>query len=347
MKWPIYGCPILRRYVAKGAIGKGMRSSMLEAIELPSRGRQTTRLGFGCSGLMGGLSERESLRLLETAFDAGIRHFDVAPSYGHGQAERCLGKFLRGKTDSVTVATKYGILPSSQAGILGVAGIMLRPLARKLPAIRNRLAHAAAGLKTKAHFSTEEAQRSLEHSLRELGLEHIDIWLLHEATAVELDEADLLPFLQRIQQENRIGAFGCGTERNNLKALCGRHPEYCRVLQYEWSVMEERPDFPDAFSIRHRAVSGAINMIQDSFRHDSGLCRRWSDILAADLRESGVLPALLLQAALSSNPNSIVLFSSRVPAHIRANVRVLSDPASGARSRRLLELVRQHVCDSR
>ncbi|MGC1781173.1 MAG: aldo/keto reductase [Acidobacteriaceae bacterium] len=320
---------------------------MLESIKLPGTRRQTTRLGFGCSDLMGGLSERESLRLLETAFDAGIQHFDVAPSYGHGQAERCLGKFLRGKTDCVTIATKYGILPPSQAGLLNAARTVLRPFARKLPAVRNRLAHAAAGLKTKAHFSAQEAQRSLEHSLRELELERIDLWLLHEATAADLDGSDLLPFLQQTQQEGRIGAFGCGTERGNLKALWERHPEFCPALQYEWSVMEKSPDFPAAFCVRHRAVSGAIQMIQDSFRRDSSLCRRWSDALDANLSEPETLVTLLLRAALSSNPNSIVLFSSRVPGHIQANVSGVGDPASDARSQRLLELVRRHVYDSR
>jgi D-threo-aldose 1-dehydrogenase len=320
---------------------------MFETIALPGTCRWTTRLGFGCSGLMGGLSERESLHLLETAFDAGIRHFDVAPSYGHGQAERCLGKFLRGKTGSVTVATKYGIFPSRHADILGVARIILRPLARKLPVVRNRLAHAAAGLKAKARFSAHEAKISLEYSLRELGLDRVDVWLLHEVTAGDLDDSDLLPFLQRIQRDGCIGAFGCGTERGNLKALWERHPAYCGVLQYEWSVMEEEPSFPDAFCIRHRAVSGAINMIQDSFQRESCLCRRWSDALDANLAEPETLAALLLQAALSSNPNSIVLFSSRVPGHIRANVRVLGDPAWTVRSRLLLELVRQHVRGSR
>src|SRR5665213_3755850 len=105
----------------------------LPRIALADTGRETTRLGFGGAGLMGRLSERESLRLLETAYDAGIRHFDVAPSYGHGMAERCLGKFLRGKIDQVTVATKYGILSPQRAGLLDIARNVTRPVLRRLP----------------------------------------------------------------------------------------------------------------------------------------------------------------------------------------------------------------------
>lgn len=313
---------------------------MLETIELPGSACRTTRLGFGGSGLMGGLSERESLRLLETAFDAGIRHFDVAPSYGHGMAERCLGKFLHGKSDQVTVATKYGIVPPQRAGLLNAAWNVVRPVARLLSAVRTRAARAAAGLNSKAHFSAEEAGRSLDNSLRELGLERVDLWLLHEATAKDLDNSDLLAWLEQMRRQGRIGMFGLGTQRSHLDALWNRHRGYCRVLQFEGSVLDVAPDFPGAFCIHHRAVAGAAGAIRESFARDPQLCRRWSSAIDADLEDSQVLAALLLTAVLSSNPDGIVLFSSRIPAHIQANVRTADDPAWVARSQRFLELFR-------
>ena len=312
---------------------------MLERIALPGSGRATTRLGFGGSGLMGGLSERESLILLETAFDAGIRHFDVAPSYGHGQAERCLGKFLRGKTEQVTVTTKYGILPPAWVGLLGVARSVLRPALRRLPAVRKQVARAAAGLKTQARFSAEEARRSLDRSLQHLGIDRVDVWLLHEATADDLDDSDLLPFLENMRQEGRIGIYGLGTERRQVDAIWQRHHAYCPVLQFEWSVLDNKAEFSVAFVIHHRAVSGAMDAMRNFFGRDAGLCSRWSNAVDADLAEPEILSGVLLQAALASNPDGMVLFSSRAPAHIRANVRVLEDPASIARGKRFLELV--------
>ena len=315
---------------------------MLETIELPGSTRWTTRVGFGCSGLMGGISERESLRLLETAFDAGIRHFDVAPSYGHGMAERCLGKFLKNKTAEVTVTTKYGILPPRQAGLLGIARNAARPIARRIPAVRKRVAAAAASLKAKARFGAEDARLSLENSLRELGVERVDLWLMHEATADDLDSSDLLAMLERMRDQGRIGMYGMGTERGCLDALRQRHPEYCRVLQFEWSVRHRKPDFPGAFLIHHRAISSALRAIQESFQRDSGLCRRWSDALDADLAKPDTIAALLLNGALESNPNGLVLFSSRVPGHIRANTLAAGDPMWAARSRLLMKLVDRH-----
>ena len=312
---------------------------MLEKIALPGSGRVTTRLGFGGSGLMGGLSERDSLALLETAYDAGIRHFDVAPSYGYGQAERCLGMFLRGKTDKVTIATKYGILPPSRTGLLGVAHGIVRPVVRRLPAIRKRVAQAAAGLAAQANFSVDEAQRSLDRSLRELAVDRIDVWLLHEATAEDLDHSDLLPFLQQAQQQGRIGVYGVGAERMRLQAIWQRHRTYCSVMQFEWSVLDEAAQFPGAFLIHHRSVSGALQAIIHRFEGDAALCRRWSDAVDANLADPEILAAVLLQASLAGNSNSMVLFSSRRPEHIRANVRAVDDVALAARGQRFLQLV--------
>ena len=313
---------------------------MLETIALPGSGRVTTRLGFGGSGLMGGISERDSLRLLETAFDAGVRHFDVAPAYGHGRAERCLGKFLLGKREQVTVATKYGILPPAHAGLLEMARSVVRPAVARLPAVRKRVAQTAAGLRSMAKFSAEEARLSLERSLRELGIDAIDVWLLHEATADDLDGSDLLPFLRDAQRRGLIGTYGVGAERGRLIDVWERHRDCCPVLQFEGSVLEEeRASFPGAFEIHHRAISGAIEIFRGRFRQDASQCRRWSDAVGADLSDSKALAGVLLQAALAANPSGMVLFSSRVPEHIRANVQAAEETDTRARGMRFLELV--------
>ena len=316
---------------------------MLETIALPGSGRVTTRLGFGGSGLMGGISERESLLLLETAFDAGIRHFDIAPAYGHGQAERCLGKFLQGKRDQVTVATKYGILPPAQAGLMKMARSVVRPAVAKLPAVRKRVAQAAAGMRSKAKFSAEEAGRSLEQSLQQLGVERIDLWLLHEAIAEDLDDSDLLPFLRDAQQRGLIGAYGVGAERERAHDVWERHRDYCKVLQFEWSVLEgKEASFPGAFVIHYRAISGAFDTLRRFLQPESDRCREWSNVVDLDLSDEKLLAGVLLQAALAANPHGMVLFSSRVLEHIRANVQAAEETDAGARGMRLLELVAEN-----
>jgi aryl-alcohol dehydrogenase-like predicted oxidoreductase len=313
---------------------------MLETIALPGSGRVTTRLGFGGSGLMGGISERESLQLLETAFDAGIRHFDVAPAYGHGQAERCLGKFLRGRRNQVTVATKYGILPPAQSGLVEMARGVVRPALAKLPAVRKRVAQAAAGMRSSAMFSAEEARRSLERSLRELGVDAIDLWLLHEVTANNLDRSDLLPFLRDAQQRGLIGTYGVGAERERVNEVWEIHRDYCPVLQFEWSPMEgDEPKFPGAFIIQHRAISGAFGLLRRFLQQDSDRCRQWSNAVDRDLSDSKLLAGVILQVALAANPDGMVLFSSRVPERIRANVKAAEEVGARERGQRFLDLL--------
>lgn len=323
---------------------------MIEQIALPGMGRLTTRIGFGGSGLMGGLSERESLRLLETAWDAGLRHFDVAPSYGHGQAERCMGKFLRNKREQATVTTKYGIVSPSQTSLRGMAQRVLRPVLRPVvrhfPDLRKRVAQAAAENKTKARFCAEDARRSLEHSLRELGVERIDLWLLHEATAEDLDGSDLLQLLQQSQGEQLICTYGIGGERSRIETVWLRHPEYCPVVQFEWSVLDASVPhaiFLGAFCIHHRVISGALPVLNAWFTQNDSLCRRWSDAVDANLFQQDVLAALLLQATLITDPQSMVLFSSRVPEHIHANLRRLGEPGWSMRARRFRELIDAEV----
>src|SRR5438105_7640592 len=90
-------------------------------------------IGYGCSQLMARTGRAESIRLLEAAFDAGITHFDVARSYGYGEAESALGAFLAGRRDQVTVTTKLGLGPPRGSGLLKVAKVAARAAVAAAP----------------------------------------------------------------------------------------------------------------------------------------------------------------------------------------------------------------------
>src|SRR5580692_951803 len=182
----------------------------MEQIPLGDTGRLTTRLGFGCSGLMGATSRRASLAILESAYDAGIRHFDVAPMYGYGEAESCLGEFRTGHND-ITITTKYGIAPPKRGGMLRAARRVVGPMLQRVPALKRRVARAAnavAAPAEKSPFTTDAARASLENSLRALRTSFIDVWLLHEAEASDLTDESLLNFLHEAVAQKKIGSFG-------------------------------------------------------------------------------------------------------------------------------------------
>lgn len=67
-----------------------------------------TRLGFGCAHLPGRVTRRDALAVLETAFEAGIRHFDVALMYGDGQAEGIVGALARGRHNAALLSSTSG-----------------------------------------------------------------------------------------------------------------------------------------------------------------------------------------------------------------------------------------------
>jgi D-threo-aldose 1-dehydrogenase len=324
----------------------------MEQIELGTSGRRTTRLGFGCSSLMGATNRRDSLRLLETAFDAGIRHFDVAPMYGYGHAESCLGEFLQHHRGEITVTTKFGISPPKHSTLLGLGRRIAGPIIRQLPGLKQRLARAANAVAQndeRPGFTPAEAKASLDRSLTALRTSQIDLWLLHEASASDLRDESLLRFLEAEVEKGSIGSFGIGSSSDQIPALLAEHPAYCRTLQYEWSVLDSPiPDspIPDApltathpFRIHHRALTNNFRSLHAALIRDKPLSKRWSASTGTDLSNADLLAHLMLRASLMMNPSSIILFSSKSPTHIHANVQAATDDSLELPARQLYSLV--------
>jgi D-threo-aldose 1-dehydrogenase len=317
----------------------------METIDLGTTGRKTTRLGYGCSSLMGAMGRAESLGLLEGAFDAGVRHFDVAPLYGFGQAESCVGEFLKRHPGTVTVTTKYGIPAAKNPGLIGFARSIARPLVKALPGLKKRLSKVAGKATAngeKASFTAAEAKASLDRSLAELKTDRIDVWLLHEVTADDLREDDgLLRLLEDSVAAGTIGTFGVGSEREKIRTLAIKRPKFCRTMQFEWSVMDAPVPALDGFRIHHRALTDNFRSLHERLILDKVRCTKWSDEVGADLADSDVLSALMLKAALVENPDSVILFSSKDPAHMRSNVNVAGSAKLEAPAKKLYGLVQK------
>lgn len=318
----------------------------MEQLPLAATGRLTSRLGFGCSTLMGRMDRRESLALLDSAWDAGIRHFDVAPVYGWGSAESCLGEFLRLHGGQATVTTKYGILPPQRQSWVSLARRAARPILHALPGIKQHLARAAnatLGGSRKAPLSVQEARASLQQSRLALQTDRIDLWLLHDVSAANLTDPALLDFLREAVATGSIGAFGVSHDVTEIPALYAQHRDYCCVLQFEWSVYRPVPDFPASFRIHHRSLAHNFSALRNRLEQQPELRLSWSDELGCDLASPQHLAALMLKAALMLNPGCIVLVSSKSPAHIAANVRAAEDPVLEPAARRFYALIQRDL----
>lgn len=103
--------------------------------------------------------------LLDAAWNAGIRYFDTAPFYGHGLSERRVGDFLRVKpTADYVISTKVGRLLVPDRDF----------------AIERFNDRHALPFRPVFDFTYDGIMRSFEQSLQRLGLEKIDILLLHD-----------------------------------------------------------------------------------------------------------------------------------------------------------------------
>lgn len=155
-----------------------------------------TELAFG-TGALGNLytpvTPEAAAAAVDAAWDAGIRHFDTAPHYGLGLAERRLGEALRARPrEAYTVATKVGRLLEPLPG--ATAG--------------DDLAHGFAVPATHRRvwdFTADGVRRSIEESLERLGLDRVDVVHLHDPD--DHEEAafrEAYPALERLRAEGVV-----------------------------------------------------------------------------------------------------------------------------------------------
>jgi D-threo-aldose 1-dehydrogenase len=158
-------------------------------------------LGLGTAPLAGlyrAVDERKAVEAIERAWELGIRFFDAAPYYGSGLAETRLGLALRGK-------------PRSEFVVSTKVGRRLRPGSSSW--------HAAPPLEAYFDFSYDGALKSLEESLGRLGLDQVDVALVHDPDD-HYPEASSGAFraLRRLRDEGSVKRIGVGMNSSDL--LC-------------------------------------------------------------------------------------------------------------------------------
>ena len=292
--------------------GDGSQSeSLMQTVSLAPSTITTTRLGFGCAGLMRVTSRGKRHDLLAAAFDAGIRHFDVAPMYGLGAAEGELGRFARGKRDRMTIATKFGkeARPASwMARLQGPA----RALIARYPALRRAVKQRDSMFHQPRRYDVVTARKSLERSLTELGTDYVDILFVHDppdADDVAVDE--LRDFLENTRQAGRIRAWGVAGEPEPVSALAASFPSDA-VLQVRDDILNRHAGELDATQprITFGILSSALERIVTHVRASEQVRRKWRDAVGADCSDPAVVSSLLLRDGLHANAEGVVLFST-------------------------------------
>jgi aryl-alcohol dehydrogenase-like predicted oxidoreductase len=181
------------------------------------------RIVFGCGnfggigsapGLRGaGDSEEQALRLLDRARGLGLRRFDTANTYGGGSSEMMLGKWLRAQGASflqnAQIATKVGNPHGCPPG--------------ETPLSRTQIAW------------------HLDASLRNLGVERIDLYYIHEFDRVTPLE-ETLDAMTRAVDAGKIALFGISNaSASDVEAVrnlaCGSLASRFQYVQNEYNLL--------------------------------------------------------------------------------------------------------------
>jgi len=186
---------------------------MVPQRRLGIRGPEVSAIGLGCMGMSdfyGPTDEEAAIRTIHRALDLGITFLDTADAYGPFRNERLVGRALRGRRDSVVVATKFGNVRAADGTFIGISG---RPAYVK---------------------------EACDGSLQRLGVDVIDLYYQHRVdpdTPIE-DTVGAMADLVRAGKVKCIGLSEAAPA--TIRRAHGVHP--ITALQTEYSLWSREPE---------------------------------------------------------------------------------------------------------
>ncbi|MFM1815957.1 MAG: hypothetical protein RLZ98_2652 [Pseudomonadota bacterium] len=259
---------------------------MIPTTLLPDTELVTTRLGFGTSRLHY-VDRTTAQRLFATAADCGVRHFDTAPSYGDGLAERALGEFMKGRRNRFIVATKVGIPPDT---LITSLPALARPLrAGKAIARRAGLWHPSL-----PKFDPTGLRQSVEASLKRLDTDRIDILFLHQPRSDRFSSLEeVLAEIRKLQHRGLVRQWGLAGDYSGIRDLLPRIADAPAIIQTGES------EWPGTHP--PHVTYGALSRQQQSY---------FAPPTATDTAKKR------LQVALARRPRGVVLVSTTKPENL-------------------------------
>jgi aryl-alcohol dehydrogenase-like predicted oxidoreductase len=174
--------------------------------KLGANGPTVSAIGLGAGSATTHFGERDDQVQIETmqrALDLGVSFFDTADRYMKGRHEQLLGKALRGRRDRAILASKFGNLdlPDGRKGYNG------RP---------------------------DYVPQACEASLKNLGVDHIDLYYLHRVDP-EVPLEDTVGAMAKLVRQGKVRWLGLSEAGpSSLERACKVHP--IAALQTEYSL---------------------------------------------------------------------------------------------------------------
>lgn len=316
------------------------KQALTQPVGLEEADLRISRIGFGTSKLFRLHTSRERQRVLDAAFDAGIRHFDTARMYGLGMAESELGRFLTRHRGVVTVATKFGIPVSTTGSMLRPIQGLVRRVVGALPGVQRRLRKRPSPLMAGRCFDLTTARKCLETSLRALGCETIDVFFLHEPNAQSVIPAEMEEFLTAARDRGDIRAWGVSGRLSEVLPVREARPGLVQVFQYASDAVtrKEEPVLPPLPRIKYGPFAEALDRIQ-SLLESTQAATAWDRNLAMPRDRESIAAALLAHAVDDGIP---VVFSTTRAASIGPLVASAMRPEAATVARALSEWLKAY-----
>ena len=199
---------------------------------LPSRlGLGTSRIG----SFNNPASLRDSERLVREALDLGIAVLDTASIYGQGDSERAIGRAIAGRRRDAFVVTKGPRSFSARYRALQPLKPVIRPLLTWLGKGK-AVAAARRDDALAVDWSGASLSASLEASLKRLGTEYVDAFLLHSPPAAIAGDPRIGEALLSLRQRGLMRRIGMSCEdRAGLEAALTQ--PVLDMVQLPWSVI--------------------------------------------------------------------------------------------------------------
>ncbi|MFI6387800.1 aldo/keto reductase [Nonomuraea sp. NPDC050540] len=187
---------------------------------------------FGLGGaplgnLFTAVTDEQARATVDAAWEAGVRLFDTAPHYGLGLSERRLGAALAGR-DGYVLSTKVG-----------------RRLVPADPVRDDEGFDVVAAERRVWDFSRDGVRRSLEESLVRLGLDHVDVALIHDPDAHAGQAlAEAYPALEELRAQGVVKAIGLGMNQWQVPARFVRDTDIDVVMLAGRYTLLDRSGLP-------------------------------------------------------------------------------------------------------
>ena len=203
-----------------------MTANTIQSAQVGITELQVSRLGMGTApigNLYTPIDDEGALETVRRSYENGIRFFDTAPLYGAGEAERRLGAALQGvPRDEVIIQTKVGRIVRPDGSIY-------------------------------FDYTRDGVLKSLEDSLERLGMDRVDILLVHdpdyENAEVHYRQAmdESFPALLELREQGVIDAVGAGMNQWEMEWEFAKNIDInCFLLAGRYTLLEQTSlDFLD------------------------------------------------------------------------------------------------------